>query len=83
MWSREHVNWLLSIWVGPQQVLQNKAKETCVVSSPCTMPSTQLIKQIAAGRRRPNLTRKEYFDHRFRIHGEISDAIEDKNQKPQ
>ncbi|KAF4335204.1 hypothetical protein FBEOM_10948 [Fusarium beomiforme] len=40
------------------------------------------IKQIAAGRRKPNMTRKEFFDHRFRIHGSISDGIEDKDQKP-
>ncbi|KAH7178807.1 hypothetical protein DER46DRAFT_622381 [Fusarium sp. MPI-SDFR-AT-0072] len=40
------------------------------------------IKQIATGRRKPNMTRKEFFDHRFRIHGSISDAIEDKDQKP-
>ncbi|KAH7254285.1 uncharacterized protein BKA55DRAFT_510323, partial [Fusarium redolens] len=40
------------------------------------------IKQIAAGRRKPNMTRKEYFDHRFRIHGSISDATEDKDEKP-
>lgn len=40
------------------------------------------IKQIAAGRRKPNMTRKEFFDHRFRIHGSISDGTEDKDQKP-
>ncbi|RBQ78508.1 hypothetical protein FVER14953_07697 [Fusarium verticillioides] len=40
------------------------------------------IKQIATGRRKPNMTRKEFFDHRFRIHGSISDATEDKDQKP-
>ncbi|KAF9773507.1 hypothetical protein IL306_008658 [Fusarium sp. DS 682] len=28
------------------------------------------------------MTRKEYFDHRFRVHGSISDAMEDKDQKP-
>jgi hypothetical protein len=41
------------------------------------------IKQIATGRRKPNMTRKEFFDYRFRIHGSISDATEDKDQKPQ
>ncbi|KAF5655297.1 hypothetical protein F25303_705 [Fusarium sp. NRRL 25303] len=40
------------------------------------------IKQIATGRRKPNMTRKEFFDHRFRIHGSISDGVEDKDQKP-
>ncbi|KAH7070379.1 hypothetical protein BKA63DRAFT_578933 [Paraphoma chrysanthemicola] len=45
-------------------------------------PPTQMIKQIAAGRRKPNMTRKEYFDHRFRIHGSISDGTSDKNFKP-
>ncbi|KAF5978728.1 hypothetical protein FBULB1_6045 [Fusarium bulbicola] len=40
------------------------------------------IKQVAAGRRKSNMTRKEYFDHVFRIHGSISDAVEDKDQKP-
>lgn len=45
--------------------------------------STGIIKQIATGRRKPGLTRKEFFDHRFQIHGSISDAVDDKNQKPQ
>ncbi|WAO86360.1 Hypothetical protein NCS54_00363200 [Fusarium falciforme] len=40
------------------------------------------IKQIAAGRRKPNMTRKEYFDHRFRIHGSLSDGTENKDDKP-
>ncbi|EOA91862.1 hypothetical protein ACJQWK_03202 [Exserohilum turcicum] len=44
--------------------------------------STGIIKQIATGRRKPGLTRKEFFDHRFQIHGSISDAVDDKNQKP-
>ncbi|EGU88934.1 hypothetical protein FOXB_00547 [Fusarium oxysporum f. sp. conglutinans Fo5176] len=47
------------------------------------MPSKPLMKQIAAGRRKPNLTRKEFLDHRFRIHGQIADAPEDKDLKPQ
>jgi hypothetical protein len=34
------------------------------------------IKQIACGRRKPNMTRKEYNDHRFRVHGALSDAEE-------
>ncbi|EXL66009.1 hypothetical protein FOPG_17797 [Fusarium oxysporum f. sp. conglutinans race 2 54008] len=46
------------------------------------MPSKPLMKQIAAGRRKPNLTRKEFLDHRFRIHGQIADAPEDKDLKP-
>ncbi|KAL3480494.1 hypothetical protein BJX99DRAFT_254485 [Aspergillus californicus] len=46
------------------------------------MSSKPLIKQIAAGRRKPNLTRKEYFDHRFQIHGGISDAPDDNDLKP-
>jgi hypothetical protein len=45
--------------------------------------SNPLIKQIAAGRRKPDMTRKEYFDHRFRVHGALSDAPEDKDWKPQ
>lgn len=44
---------------------------------------TGCIKQIAAGRRKPNMTRKEYFDHRFRIHGSLSDGTENKDDKPQ
>ncbi|UPK91065.1 hypothetical protein LCI18_002000 [Fusarium solani-melongenae] len=42
-----------------------------------------LIKQIAVGRRKPNMTRKEYFDHRFRIHGRIADGTEVLAHKPQ
>jgi hypothetical protein len=38
-----------------------------------------LVKQIAAGRRKPDMSRKEYFDHRFRVHGTISDSPEDPN----
>jgi hypothetical protein len=34
------------------------------------------IKQIACVRRKPNMTRKEYNDHRFRVHGALSDAEE-------
>jgi hypothetical protein len=47
------------------------------------MPSQQNpIKQIAAGRRKPNMTLKEFFDHRFQIHGSLSD-VEAKDDKPQ
>lgn len=41
-----------------------------------------IIKQIATGRRKPNMTRKEYFDHRFRVHGRISDETEEEDHKP-
>jgi hypothetical protein len=41
------------------------------------------IKQIAAGRRKPDMTRKEYFDYRFRVHGTISDFVDDLDRKPQ
>ncbi|PVH85177.1 hypothetical protein DL98DRAFT_409702 [Cadophora sp. DSE1049] len=33
-----------------------------------------MIKQIACGRRKPNMTRKEYNDHRFQVHGRITDG---------
>ncbi|RMJ09266.1 hypothetical protein CDV36_011095 [Fusarium kuroshium] len=29
------------------------------------------------------MTRKEYFDHRFHIHGSLSDSMENKDDKPQ
>ncbi|KAK2055996.1 hypothetical protein LY76DRAFT_577090 [Colletotrichum caudatum] len=41
-----------------------------------------VIKQITAGRRKPDMTRKEYFDHRFRVHGRLADASENENEKP-
>ncbi|KAK1991599.1 hypothetical protein LX36DRAFT_646107 [Colletotrichum falcatum] len=46
------------------------------------MSAGNLIKQIATGRRKPDMTRKEYFDHRFRIHGHLSDDNENENEKP-
>jgi hypothetical protein len=46
------------------------------------MPSGLILKQIAAGRQKPDMTRKEYFNHRFLVHGNISDAVEDVDQKP-
>ena len=33
-----------------------------------------MIKQIACGRRKPEMTRKEYNDHRFQVHGRLSDG---------
>ncbi|KAF3398548.1 hypothetical protein F1880_005729 [Penicillium rolfsii] len=40
------------------------------------------IKNIVGIRRRPNMTRKEFYDHHFRVHGYLSDAPQDKNIKP-
>lgn len=40
------------------------------------------IKQIACGRRKPNMTRSEYFTYRFQTHGAISDAPEEPKEKP-
>lgn len=47
------------------------------------MSSEPQVKQIVAIRRKPNLTRKEYLDYRFRVHGAITDGSENKDQKPQ
>lgn len=47
------------------------------------MSLAPLIKQICAIRRKPGLTRKEYMDYRYRIHGAIVDAPENKDEKPQ
>lgn len=47
------------------------------------MSSGPILKQIAAARRKPDMTRKEYFNHRYRVHGHISDDVEDVNQKPE
>ena len=41
------------------------------------------IKQLATGRRKPDMTRKEYFDHRYQVHGYLSDMPEDADEKPQ
>lgn len=46
------------------------------------MSSVPLIKQICAIRRKPGLTRKEYLDYRYRIHGSIVDGPENKEEKP-
>lgn len=42
-----------------------------------------LIKQVVAIRRKPDMTRKEFLDHHFRIHGAISDEPKNANHKPQ
>ncbi|KAK4044337.1 hypothetical protein C8A01DRAFT_31388 [Parachaetomium inaequale] len=41
-----------------------------------------LLKQIACLRRKPNLTRKEFFDYHFRIHGALADSPENPDHKP-
>ncbi|KAJ4356860.1 uncharacterized protein N0V89_004897 [Didymosphaeria variabile] len=43
---------------------------------------TSHLKQIACLRRKANLTRKEFFDHHFQIHGAISDKPNSPNEKP-
>ncbi|KAL6705916.1 hypothetical protein ACN47E_006195 [Coniothyrium glycines] len=41
-----------------------------------------LLKQMAALRRKPNLTRKEFFDYHFQVHGSISDVPQNEDEKP-
>ncbi|RAH43372.1 uncharacterized protein BO95DRAFT_368769 [Aspergillus brunneoviolaceus CBS 621.78] len=41
------------------------------------------IKQIVAVRRKPDMTRKEFLNHRFQVPGTISDAPEDPDIKPE
>ncbi|KAF1925603.1 uncharacterized protein M421DRAFT_7858 [Didymella exigua CBS 183.55] len=45
----------------------------------CSAPR---LKQIACVRRKSNLTRKEFFDYHFLVHGSISDEPTDVDQKP-
>ena len=45
--------------------------------------SAPQLKQIACLRRKSNLTRKEFFDYHFQVHGSISDEPTDVDQKPQ
>ncbi|KAJ0416227.1 hypothetical protein BJY00DRAFT_317113 [Aspergillus carlsbadensis] len=40
------------------------------------------VKNIVGVRRRPNMTRKEFYDHHYRVHGYLSDYPEDKDIKP-
>ncbi|KAF1980315.1 hypothetical protein BU23DRAFT_495719 [Bimuria novae-zelandiae CBS 107.79] len=40
------------------------------------------LKQIACLRRKSNMTRKEFFDYHFRVHGSISDSPQNSNDKP-
>ncbi|KAI9733876.1 MAG: hypothetical protein M1834_002531 [Cirrosporium novae-zelandiae] len=42
----------------------------------------RLIKQLACGRRKAEMTSQEYFAHRFLVHGELSDAPEELDLKP-
>ncbi|KAF3036327.1 hypothetical protein E8E12_006269 [Didymella heteroderae] len=44
--------------------------------------SAPQLKQIACLRRKSNLTRKEFFDYHFQVHGSISDEPSDADQKP-
>jgi hypothetical protein len=37
---------------------------------------SDMIKQITSSRRRPGMTRREYFDYRFQVHGSIADGGE-------
>ncbi|KAJ4399547.1 hypothetical protein N0V91_009372 [Didymella pomorum] len=45
-------------------------------------PSPPQLKQIACLRRKSNLTRKEFFDYHFQVHGSMSDEPSDADQKP-
>jgi hypothetical protein len=38
------------------------------------MSSSDLIKQFVLGRRKPNLTRQEFHDYHYKVHGELSVA---------
>lgn len=42
----------------------------------------KMIKQIAAIRRKPELTRKEYLDQHYQVYGELSDIPKDLLLKP-
>lgn len=42
-----------------------------------------LVKQVVAIRRKPDMTRKEFLDHHYQVHGSISDGPEDSDIKPQ
>ncbi|KAJ4362826.1 hypothetical protein N0V95_001200 [Ascochyta clinopodiicola] len=44
--------------------------------------STPQLKQIACLRRKSNLTRKEFFDYHFQVHGSISDTPSSPDEKP-
>lgn len=46
-------------------------------------PSAPQLKQIACIRRKANLTRTEFFNYHFQVHGSISDEPTDVDQKPQ
>jgi hypothetical protein len=59
--------------------------ETCIdttdhnLTTIPAMTSTQpILKQIAAIRRKAGLTRQEFFDHHFQIHGTLSDGGDQK-----
>ncbi|KAF9699450.1 hypothetical protein EKO04_002479 [Ascochyta lentis] len=43
---------------------------------------TPLLKQIACLRRKSNLTRKEFFDYHFQVHGSLSDKPSSPDEKP-
>ena len=66
-----------------QGIISTCPTNTTACSLKFEMVSSSMLKQIAAGRRKPDMSRKEYFDHRFCVHGELSDGVEDINQKPQ
>ncbi|KZM22223.1 uncharacterized protein EKO05_0002069 [Ascochyta rabiei] len=44
--------------------------------------STPQLKQIACLRRKSNLTRKEFFDYHFQVHGSLSDTPSSPDEKP-
>ncbi|KAL1903218.1 hypothetical protein Sste5346_000503 [Sporothrix stenoceras] len=45
--------------------------------------NSAMIKQIASSRRKPGMTRREYLDYHFRVHGALADDIDDRNAKPE
>ncbi|KAB2577873.1 Dimeric alpha-beta barrel [Lasiodiplodia theobromae] len=53
-----------------------------MASQDTTTSRYPLIKQIAATRRKPDMTHKEFLDYHYQVHGSIADAPEDPNLKP-
>ncbi|KAI8932078.1 hypothetical protein NX059_010965 [Plenodomus lindquistii] len=45
-------------------------------------PNPTVLKQIACLRRKSNLTRKEFFDYHFQVHGSLSDSPKEADEKP-
>lgn len=88
-WYSNHIwtkaNCAESVYITQPGVALDNAiflgRQQCYYLTMSAQPKSYL-KQIACLRRKSNLTRKEFFDHHFQVHGSLADVPSNPDEKP-